>query len=54
MYNAASSLQLGIGDYVQYLHDVAFGRQNRTELRNAIAEVRTGKRLAPRALRELR
>jgi hypothetical protein len=53
-YTAASNLQLGIGDYVQYLNDVAFGHQNRTELRRAIAEVRNGKRLAPRALRELR
>jgi hypothetical protein len=53
-YTAATDLQLGVGDYVQYLVDVAFGHQNRTELRHAIAEVSAGKRLAPRALRELR
>ena len=53
-YAAASDLQLGIGDYVQYLVGVAFGRQDRAQLRRAIAEVKSGKRLAPRALRELK
>lgn len=53
-YRAASDLQLGIGDYVQYLVDVAFGHQNRLELRRAISEVRAGKPLARRALRELK
>jgi hypothetical protein len=51
---AAFDLAIGIGDYVQYVTGVAFGRQDRTELRRAIAEVTRGKRLARSALRELK
>lgn len=53
-YNAAASLSIGTGDYVQYLVDVAFGRQNKSALHRAVSEIATGKRLAVIALRELR
>jgi hypothetical protein len=46
-------LSLGIGDYVQYLVDAAFGKNNRIELRRAISETASGRALAVRALREL-
>jgi hypothetical protein len=52
-YTAGFTLGLGIGDYVQYLSDAAFGRQNRTELRRAIREVRSGKVLTRRSIAEL-
>src|ERR1035437_5405689 len=45
-YAAAALLELGFGDYVQYLTDAAFGHNNRTELRRAIRETTSGKSLA--------
>jgi hypothetical protein len=53
-YRAGSQLQLGVGDYVVYLTDAAFERNNRLELRRAIAEVSAGRSLASKALVRLR
>jgi hypothetical protein len=44
---------LGIGDYSQYLVDLAFGRRNQSELKRAAREVAAGRRLAPTVLKEL-
>jgi len=52
-YSAGTHLTLGIGSYVQYLGNVAFGRQNRAELSGAIREVAAGRSAARKALSEL-
>jgi hypothetical protein len=52
-YGAAIDLSLGIGDYSQYLVDLAFGRRNQSELKRAAREVAAGRRLAPTVLKEL-
>lgn len=41
---AGMNLTLGLGGYVQYLAEAAFGRQTSAQLHQAIAQIQTGRR----------